>query len=117
MTDRDIVDRLAEHKTLGAAPREELEWLAAHGSARQLEVGDVLSSKNKPVEGLYVVLSGRIAIFVERGTGRHKMMEWREGSVTGVLPYSRMVNPPGETIAQEPTLVLAVPREDLREMI
>ncbi len=77
----------------------------------------MLSSKNKPVEGLYVVLSGRIAIFVERGTGRHKMMEWREGSVTGVLPYSRMVNPPGETIAQEPTLVLAVPREDLREMI
>jgi signal transduction histidine kinase len=117
MTDQDIVARLAEHKTLGAAPREELEWLASHGTTRHFEIGEVLSSKNKPVEGMHVVLSGHIAIFVERGTGRHKMMEWREGAVTGVLPYSRMVNPPGDSIAQEPSLILTVPREDLREMI
>jgi signal transduction histidine kinase len=64
-----------------------------------------------------VVLEGRIAIFVDRGTGRHKMMEWREGDITGVLPYSRMVNPPGDSIAQEPSTVLAIPRDDLRAMI
>ena len=33
MTATDLVDRLAGHKTVGAAPREELEWLAAHGIA------------------------------------------------------------------------------------
>ena len=42
MTATDLVDRLAEHKTLGAAPREELAWLAAHGSLRHLDDGDVL---------------------------------------------------------------------------
>src|SRR5512143_3041605 len=30
----ELVERLATHKTLGPAPREELEWLAAHGKRR-----------------------------------------------------------------------------------
>src|SRR5206468_9302953 len=37
--------------------------------------------------------------------------------VTGLLPYSRLVNPPGDSVAQEPTTILVVPRDDLREMI
>ncbi len=116
MTATDLVDRLAEHKTLGAAPREELAWLASHGSVRHLDAGDVLTSKGARVEGLFVVLSGRVAIFVDRGAGRHKIMEWREGDVTGLLPYSRMVSPPGDTVAQEPSTILAVHRDHLRAM-
>src|SRR5262249_50791568 len=64
-----------------------------------------------------IVLSGRIAIFVDRGAGLHKIMEWREGDVTGLLPYSRLVSPPGDTVAQEPTTVLAIHRDHLLEMI
>jgi signal transduction histidine kinase len=116
MTERDIVDRLAEHKTLGGAPREELAWLAAHGSLRELRAGDVLSSKGAAVEYLFVVLSGRIAIFVDRGAGLHKIMEWGEGEVTGLLPYSRLVSPPGDSVAQEPSVVLAVHRDHLRAL-
>ena len=116
MKSPDLVDQLAEHKTLGAAPREELTWLASHGSLRQLETGEVLTAKGLRVEGLFVVLSGRIAIFVDRGAGPHKIMEWRTGDVTGLLPYSRMVSPPGSTIAQEPTEILAVPGNCLRAM-
>jgi hypothetical protein len=44
MTATDLVDRLATHRTLGAAPREELAWLAAHGSVRQMNAGDVLTA-------------------------------------------------------------------------
>jgi signal transduction histidine kinase len=117
MTATNLVDRLAQHKTLGAAPREELEWLASHGSVRRLNTGEVLSAKSAPVEGLHVVLSGRVAIFVDRGAGLHKIMEWREGEVTGLLPYSRMLNPPGDNVAQEPTEILSVSRGQLRTMI
>jgi signal transduction histidine kinase len=112
----DIVERLVGHKTLGAAPREELAWLAAHGSLRQLSAGDVLSAKGKQVEALFVVLSGRIAISVDRGGGLRKIMEWRGGDVTGMLPYSRLVSPPGDTVAQEPSEILAVSRDRLRAM-
>jgi len=117
MTTADVVDRLADHKTIGAAPRPELEWLAAHGSIRHLNTGDVLTPKAKAVEGLYIVLSGRISISVDRGTGPHKIMEWRQGDVTGLLPYSRLLSPPADTIAEEPTEVFAVARDDLYTMI
>ena len=117
MTQIDLADRLAEHKTLGPAPRKELEWLASHGSLRQLDAGNVLTAKGVQVEGLFVLLSGCIAIFVDRGGGRHKMMEWRAGDVLGLLPYSRLVSPPGDTVAQETSVILAVHRDHLREMI
>ena len=45
------------------------------------------------------------------------MIEWRAGDVGGVLPVSRMVNPPGHSVAQEPTEIFVVPREDLGAMI
>jgi signal transduction histidine kinase len=113
---KDLVDRLAAHRTIGAAPRAELEWLAAHGTLQQMEAGEVVSAKDRPVEQMYILLAGRVAIFVDRGSGPRKAMEWRAGDVSGILPYSRLVNPPGDALAQEPTTVLAVPREHLREM-
>jgi signal transduction histidine kinase len=116
METTDLVHRLAEHKTLAPAPRDELAWLASHGSIRQLSTGDVLTAKGAKVAGLFVLLSGRIAIFVDRGAGLKKVTEWRAGEVIGLLPYSRLVSPPGDTIAQEPTEILQLPRECLREM-
>ncbi|MEO8735959.1 MAG: hypothetical protein ABI380_05410, partial [Edaphobacter sp.] len=63
---QDLIDRLAEHKTLHAAPRTELEWLVAHGSIRKLNIDEVLSVKGQQVEALYIILSGRLALFVDR---------------------------------------------------
>src|SRR5262245_57682416 len=114
---KDLVDRLVEHKALRAAPREELEWLAAHGSIRTLATGDVLTPKGTAVTAMFVMLEGRVAIFVDRGTGRHKLIEWQGGDVGGALPYSRLTSPPGDSVAQEPTTLLAVPRSDLDAMI
>jgi signal transduction histidine kinase len=112
----DLVDRLAQHKTLGAAPRAELEWLVAHGSLRDVPEGVVLSPKGEQVTGMFIVLEGHLAIFVDRGAGRHKIIEWRTGDVAGMLPYSRLHTPPGDSIALAPTTVLAVPRECFRDM-
>jgi signal transduction histidine kinase len=68
------------------------------------------------VDGLFVVLSGHVALSVDRGNGPQKAIEWRAGEVSGVLPYSRLVNPPGDAIAQEPTEILALGREHLRAL-
>jgi signal transduction histidine kinase len=112
----DLIDRLAEHKTLAAAPREELAWLVAHGTVRLLEAGEVLSHKGVQVDGLYIVLSGHITLSVDRGSGPQKTIEWREGEVSGILPYSRLTSPPGDAVAQETTEILSLPREELRAL-
>jgi len=116
MTEIDLLGRLAEHTTLGAAPREELAWLATHGTLRTLSVGEFLSTKGVPVEGLHVLLSGHVTHCVDRGSGPEKVIEWRGGDVTGVLPYSRLVTPPGNSVAQEPTEILCLHRSLFREL-
>jgi hypothetical protein len=77
----------------------------------------VLSTKGAQVQALYIVLSGRLGLFVDRGSGPNKLIEWRGGDVAGMLPYSRLVTAPGNSIALEPLEVLAVPRENFPGMI
>jgi len=117
VTESQLVDRLANHRTLGAAPREELVWLAAHGSVRQLKEGDELSVKGNPVENLFAILSGDIALFTDRGGARRKLSEWRNGDVTGLLPYSRLGVAPGYTLAQENSEVFVLHRDHFRDLI
>ena len=111
-----LIDRLAEHKTLGKAPREELAWLVAHGELRRLQAGEVLSHKGMPVSGLYIILSGHVVLSVDRGSGPQKIIEWRGGEISGLLPFSRLTTPPGDAVAVEATEFLSLPRECLRAL-
>jgi signal transduction histidine kinase len=114
----DLIERIAAHRIAGAIPREEIEWLAAHGRPRRLATGEVLTSRAAGVvEGLFIVLSGRIALHVDRANGREKIMEWRGGDVAGMLPYSRLTVPPGDSSAEEPSEIVVIPREDLPALI
>ena len=116
VTAQDLIERLAAHKTLGAAPREELAWLAEHGTLQHIARGEVVASKGVQVTSMYVLLSGHMAIYVDRGAGRRKVLEWRAGDVAGMLPYSRMTDAPGESLAEEACEVLTVPRSELAAM-
>ncbi len=112
-----IQDRLSAHRLLAGAPPEQLAWLAARGRLVQLEAGHVLTPKAGPVLGLYIVLSGHLSIHIDRGAGPHKVMEWRGGDVTGLLPYSRLVAPPGDVKAEVPSELLLIPREKIPALI
>ena len=50
MTAFNLIDRLAAHRTLASAPREELAWLASHGTLRQMHTGEVLTAKGQTVQ-------------------------------------------------------------------
>jgi signal transduction histidine kinase len=113
----DLKDRLCAHRTLGSAPQSEIEWIARNGVLRHLDPGAVLTSKGGQVEGLHILLDGHFSIYVDRGTGRRKIMEWRGGDVMGLLPYSRLVSPPGDTVAEDPSELITVYRNNIPEMI
>ncbi len=111
-----LIARLAEHKTLGSVPREELTWLAQNGILHKLETGDALERKGRQVEWLHILLTGHIVLSVDRGSGPQKAIEWRAGEISGILPYSRLGSPPGDAVAQEPTEILSIPRGCLRSL-
>jgi signal transduction histidine kinase len=108
VTDPEIIERLAAHRTLGSAPREELAWLASRGTIHRFDAGTTVAPKGVPLRTLNIVLSGLISIAVDRGSGPRKVLEWRAGDVGGLLPYSRLTTPPGDSIVEEAAEVLLI---------
>ena len=82
----------------------------------QLDTGDVLSVKGQQVEALYILLSGRMALFVDRGAGPNKddgvasRRCDRHVAVLAAGDSARRCACPG---AAE---ILAIPRDHLRAM-
>ena len=111
--DGDILQRLAAHRTIGKAPRAELEWLAAHGTLARYDPGSLIARKGEPVDALYVILTGHVSHLTDQGGTWRKVMDWRDGDVTGQLPYSRMSKAPGNSVIEEPTEILQVDRAHL----
>ena len=116
MPENGLVDRIAALPSLADIPRAELEWLVAHGTYTMRDPGDIVAHKGQPIDELYVILSGHMAIRVDRGAGLRRVMDWRTGDVSGILPYSRMTATPGDTYTEEETELLAVTREHFPEM-
>ena len=104
----DLVRRLAAHDRLSVAPAAEIQWLAERGTLHHFAPGAVVAPASDPLQFLWVVLSGRLVL--RRPGEDRKIMEWRAGDLSGVLPYSRMLTPPGFTVAVEPSDMFALPR-------
>jgi signal transduction histidine kinase len=117
LSSADLVERLAELPNLADIPREELEWLAAHGEYDLREAGQVIVPMDERIENLWIILSGHYSVWVDRGVGPKRVMSWRTGDVTGILPYSRMTGPPGDSFIEEESELLTIHERHFPEMI
>ena len=113
----DLMERLASHQTLKGLPQHELEWLVAHGELRRFDGGEVIVRKGDAVGDMFVMLTGRIGVYVDRGTGRRHTLQSVAGEVSGNLPYSRITTAIGEVFSEEPSDVFAVSRDHFPAMI
>jgi signal transduction histidine kinase len=112
-----LVALLKDHSTVGGVPPEELAWVADHGVFTHFEAGELLATRDTPIQGLVIILAGHFAIYVDRGDGRHKVFEWRGGDVSGMLPYSRMRSSPGDVLTEETTDTVIIAREHFPELV
>jgi signal transduction histidine kinase len=117
MADEALIELLRTVTLLAAAPRAELEWLAAHGQRRQYAVGDIALRKSEEAQEMIVLFSGRIVVYFGQATGRGHQMDSHAGTITGVLPFSRLKRPFGDVVVEEASDVLAVDRRHFPEMI
>ena len=112
-----MLTRLRRHRTIGGAPAHELEWLAAHGQIRSFGPGDITARRGQPMDSVWIILSGHIAFYSDRGLGPRKVVDWHGGDISGTLPYSRMTSPPGEGRVIEAAEALSIHRDHFPEMI
>jgi signal transduction histidine kinase len=117
LADNILINRLTTLPNFEGIPLKELEWLVAHGQSEIHDAGTVLAPKGKPVEYLWIILSGCVAVRVDRGAGSRLVTEWRTGEVMGMLPYSRMTGPPGDNFLDVKSELLSINIKYFPEMI
>jgi signal transduction histidine kinase len=113
----DLINRLKALSSLEKIPEKELKWLIEKGQFGIYETGTIVGPKGKPVDKLWIILSGKVAIRVDRGVGPKLVAVWQAGEVTGMLPYSRMKGPPGDNYIEEKAEVLAIDVKLFSQMI
>lgn len=115
--DNDLVHRLKSLPTLTEIPQAELEWLAQHGNHEIYQPG-LIFSKGKKIEFLWIILEGKLAVYIDRGAGpKVANTELNSGTVSGMLPYSRLAALPGDLYAEKRTEILSISIKHFPEMI
>jgi len=116
-TETPLAERFAALPIISDLPEEERAWLVEHGELDRFSPGEVISSKGKRIEKLYIVLSERITIWIEGRASQGLLMEIRAGEATGRLPFSRMGESAGDNIIEVGGDVLTVHESHFPEMI
>jgi signal transduction histidine kinase len=113
----NLKSRLESLESLKDIPRIELNWLAKHGKFEIYQPG-LIAPKGTKIDFLWIILTGGISVYIDRGAGPKVVnTELKSGSVTGLLPYSRLKENPGDLYADEKTELLSILTEHFPEMI
>ena len=116
-TTKNLINRLTGLPKLSHLPQKELVWIVENGKFELFKPGKIIGPEGKIAEYLWIILSGIVAIRVDRGIGPKLVMQWHEGEVTGMLPYSRMKNPPGDNYTPEGAEAISISTKLFPEMI
>jgi signal transduction histidine kinase len=114
---KDLITRLESLPSLEHIPRVELHWLARHGNLKIYKPG-LIASKGARVDNLWIILKGHIGVYIDRGAGPKVVnKELIRGSVTGRLPYSRLLDSPGDVYAEVRTEIFSISVKHFPKMI
>ena len=117
MSNAPLTERLSKLERLASVPATELQWLVDHGRLETYTAGTVVVLKGSSIDRLWIVLSGRLGLFVDRGSGERRVLSWNCGDISGMLPYSRMTDAPGAGRCETDVELLTIPTSDFHEMV
>ena len=109
-----IVQGIAELKEV---PISDLQWLVDNSELSIIPKGEHLFAPKMAADRLLIVLEGAFRIYALQNGQRHELMEIEGGSITGLLPYSRMKEASGYGEAKVDSQILALHKEHFRDMI
>ncbi len=98
---------------LGRLADEDVDWLASAGSRQELTRGTTLVTEGTPIDQVYLVLDGELAVTSSR-TGARELARLGSGEVVGELSFLDS-RPPVATVsvASAEATVLGIPRDAL----
>lgn len=113
----DILSYLQKIEDISNVPAEQLQWLLDHSECKTFAAGDFLFQPGYPSDYMYIILSGKIRVWLEQNGSTREVGRLEEGDITGVLPYSRLREARGTAVAMEESQILFTHRDRFPEMI
>ena len=111
-----ITDDLRRIPTLNDLDEAALQWLIDRSECRILHEDDYMFRKGDPIDYMHIILKGRLRIKVMQGKQLREISAMESGTITGMLPYSRMKEATGFGIASQETHVLSLHKKYFVEM-
>ena len=112
------VEVLAKSALFQNLPTNALAELAARGSERKLQQGQILFNANESADGMYVMLSGSVRAFRENMDGREQTIHVeRAGGLLAEVTVFDGGPYPSTTMAEEDSEVLFLVKEDVRRFM
>lgn len=97
---------------LGELSDEDIDWMVDIAAREVVSAGTILIKEGKPIDALYIVLSGTLVVSVEALEGK-EIARLSTGEVVGEMSFVD-ARPPSATVkAFENSLVLSIPRQQL----
>jgi signal transduction histidine kinase len=96
-------------------PDEQLDWFLDHSTEVRLAPGDIFVRGGEPANRMTVVLDGELQVRLEGSS--EEVFTIEAGTVSGLLPYSRMTIFPGTGTALRPSRILVFPATLFDELL
>lgn len=94
---------------LGILNDSDIEWMIAAGFRREVDAAHVLIREGKPVDSVFLVLDGKLAVLVS-ALGNREVARLQSGEMVGEMSFVDG-RPPSATVQTlERSVVLAIPR-------
>ncbi|MEM6766792.1 MAG: ATP-binding protein [Bacteroidota bacterium] len=86
----ELVAFLKSTEALRHVPQVELEWLVERSQILKEEKGNLIFQKDNDLPYLLILIKGKVRAFTVQNGSQRELAVAEAGSITGVLPYSRM---------------------------
>jgi signal transduction histidine kinase len=98
-------------------PEDQLQWLIDESDCLMYADGDVLSQPGEPLVGTHFIISGALRFYLPIGGVKREIGDFRQGTITGYLPYSRGMVSTGYGVTLGETQIMTFPIGKIQQMI
>lgn len=110
-------EHLRAFDTFNDVPDDDLQWLVCNSRHYTIMKDAYLFKEGDATNEMHIIVEGKILLYYNQNGQRRNMGELEPGEITGVLPYSRMVQAGGNGVTLEHTEVLSLHRDCFMDMI
>ena len=116
--DQNLIPKLRFHRALEGLSEAELEHFASHASTKRLEAGEVLLEPDQVVDALYLVMLGRLRVLGDFKNAENQTLRLiGPGEHFGALGIVLNQALPCTVLADQPTTMLRIPRDQLAGLL